>query len=520
MKDLYRWRPATLVLWASVIFALIHPTSSYIPSSFKPSRSTPSVLWNQGRNEVGEVDIDDDALVEGTRRSLLLGVSSAIIGGGVNQQPANAAPIFQRRPPKGLFVIETRDELLDSVRREQVDTPEPTLSAEYALLKVLPLNNAVFRTLEQNIEAVSILRKVGMDLVDPQSKNSTWTKAHKSIDTALSVLTNKRAQLEPVFNPEDSTEIAILKAERGEVLAEQLREELIQLSNSTTRLNATCAFEMQKQALITLGFMGELLVKEFPYRVPSRGKFSFLPRLLGRATVTFRMKRGNTILGNITIVADGYTAPITAGNFVDLCLRNFYTGLAVKAMAKKFPSKTDIIPATVNVLGSFNEGFYDPLTGKLRRIPLEIIRLEKGSGQPKLSYSTRGSPDVLLVCKTCLTTMGDEATFESAILNSKPLLTFATPELVAINHPNSNPNGGSSEFFALTQGTLTDDQRNVLDGEYAPFGYIVRGFDLYQTLRPEDVIDATFVDSFGQSNLVKIRESNFKEVAKGSEAEV
>jgi peptidylprolyl isomerase len=443
-----------------------------------------------------------------------------IVGGGVNHQPANGAPTFIPRSPKGLFVVETRDELLDSVRREQVDTPEPTLSAEYALLKVLPVNNPVFRTLEQNIEAVSVLRKVGMDLVDPQSKNSTWEKAHKCINTALIILRNKRSQLEPVFNPEDSTEVAIFKAERGEVLIEQLRDQLIQLSNSTTLLNATCAFEKQKQSLITLGFIGELLVKEFPYRVPSRGKFSFLPRLLGRATVTFRMKRGNTQLGNITIVADGYTAPITAGNFVDLCLRNFYTGLPVKAMAKKFPSQTDIVPATVNVLGSFNEGFFDPLTAKLRRIPLEIIRLEKGSGQPKLSYSTRGSPDVLLVCKTCLTTMGDEATFESAILNSKPLLTFATPELVALNHPNVNPNGGSSEFFALTQGTLPDDQRNILDGEYAPFGYIIRGFDLYQQLRPDDVIDATFVDDFGQLNLLKIRESSFKEAAKGAEAEV
>ncbi len=30
--------------------------------------------------------------------------------------------------------------------------------------------------------------------------------------------------------------------------------------------------------------------------------------------VTFRFKRGGSVLGNVKIVADGYVAPITAGN--------------------------------------------------------------------------------------------------------------------------------------------------------------------------------------------------------------
>jgi peptidylprolyl isomerase len=338
------------------------------------------------------------------------------------------------------------------------------------------------------------------------------------VRTALTVLINKRAQLEPVFNPEDSTELAILKGERGEVLIEQLREELIQLSNATTAYNTTRTFEKQKDALLALGFLGELLVKEFPYRVPSRGKFSFLPRLLGRTKVTFRFKRKGSILGNVTIVADGFTAPITAGNFVDLCLRNFYTGLPLKSMNKKIGTLSDQVTASVNVLGSFDEGFFDPITGKLRRIPLEIIRLEKGSGQPKLSYSTRGSPDVLFVCKTCLSDMGEDgASFES-YTSSKPLLSFDTPGVVALNHPDKNPNGASSEFFGLQPDTLPEGKNNLLDGEYAPFGFIIKGHDLFKRLGPDDVIDATFVDEFGRLNLVKIRESTFSEVAQGMEA--
>ena len=178
----------------------------------------------------------------------------------------------------------------------------------------------------------------------------------KNIETALTLLNNKRSQLQPVFNPEDSTELAIIKAERGELLIEALRGELIGLANATYSLNSSRVFEKQKNALLALSFVGELLVKEFPYKVPRNGKFAFLPRLLGRAKVTFRFKRGNAILGNVTIMADGYTAPITAGNFVDLSIRGFYTGLPIKSVIKRFAADTELYTASVNILGSYNEG--------------------------------------------------------------------------------------------------------------------------------------------------------------------
>jgi hypothetical protein len=73
-------------------------------------------------------------------------------------------------------------------------------------------------------------------------------------------------------------------------------------------------FQKQRSGLLILGFLGELLVKQYPYKVPYKGKYSFLPRLLGRAQVTFRFKRNGRDLGNVKIVADGYVAPITAGN--------------------------------------------------------------------------------------------------------------------------------------------------------------------------------------------------------------
>ena len=59
----------------------------------------------------------------------------------------------------------------------------------------------------------------------------------------------------------------------------------------------------QRSALLTLGFLGELLVKEYPYEVPYKGKYSFLPRLLGRAQATFRFRLGGSTLGDVTFLA-------------------------------------------------------------------------------------------------------------------------------------------------------------------------------------------------------------------------
>lgn len=91
---------------------------------------------------------------------------------------------------------------------------------------------------------------------------------------------------------------------------------------------------MQKDALLAFADIGDLLLASFPFVVSNDGKFSVLPRLLGRCRVTFTFKRGEELLENVTIIADGFAAPITAGNFMDLSARQFYMGLPVKAVKK------------------------------------------------------------------------------------------------------------------------------------------------------------------------------------------
>jgi len=265
-----------------------------------------------------------------------------------------------------------------------------------------------------------------------------------------------------------------------------------------------------------LFFSLEFLVPTFPYEVPTEGLYSYLPRLLGRAKVTFTMTRNKKIMGNVTIVADGFAAPITAGNFVELSMRNFYTGLPVKLSRKKVGSDNEFEVATIPILGSFQEGFYDPLTAKLRRIPLEIIRLDKGKGAPKLSYAEEDMGSEMTRWGLDFT---DTPASVSTEKNGRSLLSFETPGIVALDHPSSSLNGGSAQFFSLQLESLPENKRRLLDGEYAPFGYITEGYDIFLSLVPGDKIDATYVDDLGQLNLIKLRESSFSEVVRSANEE-
>jgi len=508
-------------------------------------------------------------------------------------------------------------------------------TAEKCLLEMLPVKNGVFRRLQELIEGLEVF---------PESDADGWKDTLFDTLAILSLLDSKRSLLEPVFNQDDSTDIFISKSSIGERNIEALRskiEELIKISsggqdlgsnigketvNSNVsrqkngrgrRANANLGnldnididvdidkdafIEGKRQALLALCELGELLVPSYPYAVPSRGKFGYLPRLLGRCTVTFSFERPSSsestfgikfgggekkVLGNVTIVADGYAAPITAGNFVDLSVRNFYTGLNVKAMRKRLgliPSWSDNVivndlaemkdnldvlksdvgsalerqdavgmlrsklpddnPFSVDaydesrttmdvvlpILGSFQEGFYDPLTAKPRRIPLEVVAFD-GSSQNKVAltysslYASIGDAAATGTTKysEVLSSSSSQRSFSSATSSSssnstttsysnlKPVLSFDIPNIVALNHPDRAVDGGSSEFFAVSKRDISPKRTSLLDGQYAPFGYIVYGSDVFNSLRPGDVIGATYVSELGQLNLVKIRKNAFE----------
>jgi hypothetical protein len=75
----------------------------------------------------------------------------------------------------------------------------------------------------------------------------------------------------------------------------------------------------------------EAMVAKFPYEVPE--EFAKRPLLKGRATLEMKITvkdNPNVKDAVLQIVLDGYNAPVTAGNFLDLVERKFYDGMEIQ----------------------------------------------------------------------------------------------------------------------------------------------------------------------------------------------
>ena len=195
----------------------------------------------------------------------------------------------------------------------------------------------------------------------------------------------------------------------------------------------------------------ELMVQGYPFETPE--EYSYLPQLKGRATIEFETNKGT-----LTAVVDGYSAPITAGNFVDLVQRGFYDDMPF------IRAEDNYVLQTGDPEGA-EEGFIDPKTNAYRAIPLEI--LVKGDSEP--------------VYGSTLEDLGRYL--------DDPVLPFSAFGTLGMARPNEDPNGGSSQFFFfLFEAELTPAGLNLLDGRYSVFGYVVDNKELLDKLGQGDRI--------------------------------
>jgi len=420
----------------------------------------------------------------------------------------------------------------------EIEFPPKLSSVEDCLIELLPIRNKVFEQLIDLIDGIIPSSTDGKNLYKVVAGNSRL---------ALEYLDNYRIKLEPAFNLNDEdTMLQILRNERFEQLLEALRRNLETITQYANVQLLAELFPLLKTSKILLAEIGGLLVEKFPYDVPTEDGFSTLPRLQGRTRVTFSLaqKSSKLPLGNVTIIADGYAAPLTAGHFVDLAMRNFYTGLPAKVIKKNWSIKPfddaniattivgrlgsavdtlenaakeidgivekgilkkdigeDRTTSSITILGSFQNGFIDPLTAKPRNIPFECVKIDKTSRIAKslpIIYSVSGQT----------LSREDDARQRYAT----PLLTFDIPGLVAMNHPDRNLNGGNSEFFSLPLKDISKERVDEMNGRYAPFGYIVEGLSLMQSLDSDIEISSTYVDTWGRQRLVKVRDISFANV--------
>lgn len=213
------------------------------------------------------------------------------------------------------------------------------------------------------------------------------------------------------------------------------------------------------------------MVDGFPYEVPE--EYNNMPLLKGRATVDMKVKiKDNPNVEDCVfrIVLDGYNAPVTSGNFLDLVERKFYDGMEVQR-ADGFVVQTGDPEGPA-------EGFIDPSTGKSRTIPLEIMV----DGEKAPIYG--------------------ETLEELGLYKAQTKLPFNAFGTMAMAREEFDDNSASSQiFWLLKESELTPSNSNILDGRYAVFGYVTENEDYLADLKVGDVIESIQVVS-GLDNLV------------------
>jgi peptidylprolyl isomerase len=315
-----------------------------------------------------------------------------------------------------------------------------------ALLRLsLPIDNPAVREIQTNLEDISL-----------QLRGKRWSAINGDLSQAKTILRDRTAKLLATVPESDRA------------AANQL---IPQIDASLTNLQGFAAAKDRDQVLAenarVLDLIGELealMVQKYPFQIPDT--YRNLPQLQGRATVAMETSKGR-----ITLVADGYSAPVTAGNFVDLVKRGFYNGLEFTRAEQSYVLQAGDPKGAA-------EGFIDPQTKQYRAIPLEILV----KGDPKPLYGI---------------TLEDAGRYLD-----QPVLPFSAYGTVALARPNDDPNGGSSQFFFLLfEAELTPAGANLLDGRYAVFGYVVEGAEVLGELREGDkILSAQVMD--GGENLV------------------
>ncbi|NJL40030.1 MAG: peptidylprolyl isomerase [Leptolyngbyaceae cyanobacterium SM1_4_3] len=317
-----------------------------------------------------------------------------------------------------------------------------------ALLRyALPIDNSAVRRIQTSIEEIS----------EALRARRRFGAINGNLAQAERILNSRRSEL--------LTGVPDEYKPQAEYLVLQLQNEINAMRQDVETKDKEAIWIRRGQMLDMVGQLEELMVQDFPFEVPA--EYSNLPQLKGRASVEVETSKGT-----MTLVVDGYSAPVTAGNFVDLVQRGFYDGL-------EFTRAEDFYVVQIGDPPGEAEGFIDPDTGEYRAIPLEV--LVQGDTEPTYGITLEDAGRYL----------------------DKPVLPFSAYGTLGMARPGDDPNGGSSQFFFfLFEPELTPAGLNLLDGRYSVFGYVIENKEVLENLKQGDkIISARVVK--GAENLVE-----------------
>lgn len=314
-----------------------------------------------------------------------------------------------------------------------------------ALLRYgLPIDNQDIRKIQEDLEGLS-----------EWLRSKRWGPIKRDVSQVRRTISRRR----------EAILADIPESERAEAaqLLDEIDAGLAPIETAVDNRDREAVWLKRAELLDNVTLIEEKMVQGFPFEVPE--EYSHLPQLKGRATIEFETNKGS-----LTAVVDGYNAPVTAGNFVDLVQRGFYDDMP-------FIRAEDYYVLQTGDPEGPEEGFIDPESGEYRAIPLEIR--VKGEAEP--------------VYGNTLESLG--------MYLDEPVLPFSAFGTLGMARPQNDPNGASSQFFFfLFEPDLTPAGLNLLDGRYAVFGYVVENEEVLEKITQGDRIISARVVS-GLENL-------------------
>jgi len=339
----------------------------------------------------------------------------------------------------------------------------PIKDGRVLLRNSLPIDNKnSIRVVQKNLESVSeALRVPGVKFSD----------VDKAVKRSQKVVTSTQKRNE-ILN-------AVPAGQKRDAAAATLKDIQSDLQDFDAIVQNKDKQEVpiiQQKILEKVGDIEADMVEKFPYEIPA--EYSSLPQLKGRATFEMKLKLKDAKERSLDfdrctlkIVVDGYNAPLTSGNFVDLVERKFYDNMDIQ--------RSDGFVVQTGDPSGPSEGFIDPSTGEVRRIPFEVM--VQGDKSP----------------------VYEETLEDLGRFNEQPVLPFNAFGTIAMARSEFEPNSASSQFFFLLRDSeLTPTGSNLLDGRYAVFGYVTEGKDFLENVKVGDTIESIKLLD-GAENLVR-----------------
>lgn len=321
---------------------------------------------------------------------------------------------------------------------------QPIKDPKALLRYALPIDNQAIKNVQQPLEEIT------EDLRVPGTKALDGVERH--IRQANRALNQNKDNI--------IGDIAERKRDEASKLVEKLADGLQDFQRLVEAKDRAGVVPKQRELLEYVGNIEEAMVDQFPFEIPQ--EFAGRPLLKGRATVEMkvRVKNNNNLSrATLAIAVDGYSAPVTAGNFVDLVERRFYDGMEIQR-ADGFVVQTGDPEGPA-------EGFIDPNSGVVRTVPLEI----KVEGDKAPFYHD---------------TLEELGAYKAT--TTLPFNAFGT--MAMAREEFSNDSASSQIFWLLKESELTPSNANILDGRYTVFGYVVENQDLLADLKVGDVIES------------------------------